>query len=199
MVEIDPPNPQNDVTLLGVTAKVMIRADLHPAIVQALARTLKEEHGGSGLFHRAGEFPTSVDSEFPMSQVAVEYYKNGPSFLQEYLPFWMTIYARRTIALLVAALAIAFPAFSLAPRLYGWFVQEQLRGLYRRLRVIENALQAGPAAFQVEILQKELADIDQATSAVPMRNSDLYFTLKYHLDQMRWRLVEVGHAAKSGA
>ena len=195
MVEIDPPNPQNDVTLLGVTAKVMIRADIHPAIVQALAQTLKEEHGGSGLFQRAGEFPTSVDSEFPMSQVAVDYYRNGPSFLQEYLPFWMTIYARRTIALLVATFAVVFPVFGFAPKLYGWVVQEQLRRLYRRLRVIENALEACLAASQVEALQKELADIDQATNAVPMRCSDLYFMLKYQVDRMHSRLVEAGHAA----
>jgi hypothetical protein len=50
----------------------------------------------------------------------------------------------------------------------------------------------------VEALQKELADIDQATSAVPLRNSDLYFTLKYHLDRMHSRLVEASHAAHAG-
>jgi NMT1-like family len=178
IVEIDPPNPQNDVTLLGVTAKLIIRGDVHPAIVQLLARTIKEEHGGPGVFQRAGEFPTSVDPEFPISQIAIDYYKNGPPFLQEYLPFWMAIYARRMIALLVATLAIVLPVFGFAPRLYGWFIQEHLRRLYRRLRVVENSLQAGPTASQVEALQNELADIEQATSAVPMRNSDLYFVVR---------------------
>jgi len=194
-IEIDPPNPANDVTLLGLTSKVVVREDLHPAIVQLLARTIKEEHGGPGLFQRAGEFPTSVDPEFPMSQIAIDYYKNGPSLLQEYLPFWMTIYARRALALLAAMLAILLPVFGFAPKLYGWFVQEHLRRLYRRLRSVENALQAEADPCRVEALQKELADIDQATSAVPMRNSDLYFTLKYHLDRMHSRLVEAGHAA----
>jgi hypothetical protein len=198
MVEIDPPNPQNNVTLLGAPTKVIIRGGVHPAIIQLLARTIKEEHGGPGLFQRAGEFPKSVDPEFPMSQIAIDYYTNGPSLLQEYLPFWMTIYARRMIALLVATLAIVFPVFGFAPRLYGWFVQDHLRGLYRRLRVIENSLQAGPTASQVEALHNELADIDQATSAVPMRHSDLYFMLKYHLDRTHSRLVEASHAAKTG-
>jgi len=59
-------------------------------------------------------------------------------------------------------------------------------------------LQAEPDPSQVEALQKELADIDQATSAVPMRNSDLYFTLKYHLDRMHLRLVEASHAVHAG-
>jgi len=197
-IEIDPPNPANDVTLLGLTSKVVVREDLHPAIVQLLARTIKEEHGGPGLFQRAGEFPTSVDPEFPLSQIAIDYYKNGPSLLQEYLPFWMTIYARRALALLAAMLAILLPVFGFAPKLYGWFVQEHLRRLYRRLRSVENALQAEADPCRVEALQKELADIDQATSAVPMRNSDLYFTLKYHIDRMHSRLVDASRAARAG-
>jgi hypothetical protein len=56
---------------------------------------MKEEHEGPGLFQRAGEFPTSFDPEYPMSQIAIDYYKNGPSLLPKYLPFWMTIYAQR--------------------------------------------------------------------------------------------------------
>jgi hypothetical protein len=110
----------------------------------------------------------------------------------------MTIYARRGIALLAAMLAIILPVFGFAPKLYGWLVQEHLRRLYRRLRFLENALQTEPDPSRVEALQKELADIDQATSAVPMRNSDLYFTLKYHLDRMHSRLVEASRAAHPG-
>jgi hypothetical protein len=189
-IEIDPPNPPYDMTLLGTTSKVLIRNGLHPAIVQLLARTIKEEHDGSGLFQRIGEFPTSVDPEYPMSQVAVDYYKNGPSLLPKYLPFWMTIYAQRTIAFLVASAAILFPVFGFAPRLYAWLVQERLRKLYRRLRIVENALQAELSAPRVEALQNELADLDRATRIVPMRNSDLFFMFRYHLDRTRARLVE---------
>jgi TRAP-type uncharacterized transport system substrate-binding protein len=195
-IEIDPPNPPNDVTLLGTTAKVLIRDDLHPAIVQLLARTMKEEHSGLGLFQRSGEFPASFDPEYPMAQVAVDYYKNGPSFLAKYLPFWMTIYAQRLIAFSVATIAIVFPAFSFAPRLYEWIVQTRLRAVYRRLRVVENALHTHLSASQIAALQSELADIDKATSTVPMRNSDLYFMLRYHLNQTRSRLAEASEAAK---
>jgi TRAP-type uncharacterized transport system substrate-binding protein len=196
IVEIDPPNPPNDVTLIGSAIKIIIRNSVHPSIVQLLAQALKEEHGGAGLFQRAGEFPRGVDAGFPMSAIAVDYYRNGPSLLQEYLPFWMTIYARRAIALLVTMLAIALPVFSFAPRLYGWFVQEYLRRLYRRLRVVENALRAGSAVSHRGSLQSELTDIEQAASAVPMRNSDLYFMLKYHLDRMRSHLREASHASE---
>jgi hypothetical protein len=157
---------------------------------------MKEEHDAAGFFQRAGEFPTSVDPEYPMSQIAIDYYRNGPSLLPKYLPFWMTIYAQRAIAFVVASLAIIFPVFGFAPRAYAWLVQVRLRRLYRRLRVVENAIQAGLTAPQVESLQNELSELDRATSVVPMRNSDLYFMFRYHLDRTRARLVETSEAAK---
>jgi TRAP transporter TAXI family solute receptor len=191
VVQLDPPSPPDDITLVGTTAKVLIRDDLHPAIVQLLAQTLKEEHSGAGLFQRTGEFPATDDPEYPVASVAIEYYRNGPSLLSKYLPLWMTTYVQRTIAFLVAALAIAFPAFGFAPRLYEWFVRQRFRQFYQRLRAIDNALRTPLTAGKAEVLQAELDDIDRATVTVPMRHSDLYFMLRYHLDRTRYRLTEV--------
>lgn len=190
IVQLDPPSPPSDITLIGTTAKVLIRDDLHPAIVQLLAQTLKEEHGGAGLFQRAGEFPKTDDPEYPVASIAIEYYRNGPSLLPKYLPLWMLPYAQRAIAFLVAALAIVFPAFGFAPRLYEWFVRQRFRQLYQRLRAVDNALQPPITSSEAEVLQTELNDIDRATSAVPVRHSDLYFMLRYHLDRTRHRLME---------
>jgi len=186
-----PVNPPSDVTLIGITGNVLVRNTLHPVIVQLMAQVLKQVHDRPGLLQKTGEFPKPLDPDFPVSQIAIEYYKNGPSLLQQYLPFWISIYARRAIAFVVAALAIALPVFSFAPRLYGWFVQERLQKLYRRLRVVEKALQAQLTKKQMEALQTEIADIDRATDAISTRNSDLYFMLRYHLDRARSRLVDV--------
>ena len=188
--EIDPPNPPEDITLVGTTAKVLIRDDLHPAIVHLLAQTMKEEHRGPGLFQRSGEFPGTEDPEFPVSRIAADYYRNGPSFLANYLPFWMTVYAQRAIAFIVAALAIVFPVFGFAPRLYEWLIRQRLRRLYRRLRVIEIELQRELTVPQIKSLEGELSEIDRAARAVPLRHSDLYFVIKYHLDQTRSRLAK---------
>jgi TRAP-type uncharacterized transport system substrate-binding protein len=190
VVDLDPLNPPDDVTLVGTTAKVLIRDDLHPAIIQLLAQTLKEEHSGAGLFQRNGEFPAIDDPEYAVPSVAVEYYRNGPSLLAKYLPLWTTAYVQRTIAFLIAALAILFPAFGFAPRLYEWFVRQRFRQFYQRLRAVENALQERLTAAKTKALQAELDDIERSTIAVRMRHSDLYFMLKYHLDRTRSRLVE---------
>jgi uncharacterized protein len=200
VIQFDPPSPPDDVTMVGTTAKVLIRDDLHPAIVQLLAQTLKEEHSGAGLFQRTGEFPATDDPEFALSSVAVEYYRNGPSLLAKYLPLWTTSYVQRTIAFLVAALAIVFPAFGFAPRLYEWFVRQRFRQLYQRLRAVENVLQERLTSAKAEALKIELDDINRATMTVPMRHSDLYFMLRYHLDRTRSRLDHtMTHMGESGA
>jgi TRAP-type uncharacterized transport system substrate-binding protein len=190
VVQLDPPNPPDDTILIGTTAKVIIRDDLHPAIIQLLAQAMKEEHSGAGLFQRSGEFPAINDPEFAVPLAAVEYYRNGPSLLARYLPLWTTTYAQRTIAFLVAALAIVFPAFGFAPRLYEWLVRQRFRQFYQRLRAVDNALQTPLNPAQAEALRSELEEIERLTKAVPMRHSDLYFMLRYHLDRTHFRLAE---------
>ena len=70
------------------------------------------------------------------------------------------------IAVVVAALAITLPVFSFAPRLYGWFVQQKLRKLYRRLRIVGKALQMKPAAPEAKALENEIREIDEAADGI---------------------------------
>jgi hypothetical protein len=70
---------------------------------------------------------------------------------------------------------------------HEWLVQQRLRRLYRRLRVVEIALQGDLTAAQIKLLESELAEIDHAATVVPLRHSDLYFTIRYRLDQTRSR------------
>src|SRR5450631_1671240 len=112
-----------------------------------------EEHSAPGLFNQTGAFPTQSDPEFPMAPAARDFYKNGPSFLHRYLPFWMVSYAKRVAAILVTAIAIVIPLFSFAPRLYAWFLRVYMAKLYRRLRLVETELQTELTAPQVESLQ----------------------------------------------
>jgi hypothetical protein len=58
------------------------------------------------------------------------------------------------------------------------------------LRGIENALQERLTPAKAEALQAELNDIERSTVTVPMRHSDLFFMLRYHLDRTRSRLIE---------
>ena len=187
--------PPNDVSLIGTTVHVLIRDDLHPAIVRLLLQTMIKEHGGPGIFHRAGEFPTSTDPDFPMAESVVDFYKNGPSLLSRYLPFWLVPHVQRLLAVLLAAGAIVYPLFHFVPKLYQWLLQDRMRKLYRRLRIVEEAAQTELNAPQVVSLQSELEDIDRTARILPQRHSDLFFILEHHITltrtQLASRLVEV--------
>ena len=147
-----------------------------------------EVHGDAGLFKSAGEFPAQRDLEYPMADTARDFYRNGPTFLNRYLPFWVVNYMQRAAALLVAATAVVVPIFGFMPRLFTWFREQSLRKLYRRLRDVEDALQQELSVHQVDALLNDLEKIDQAASVVPMRDSDLFFVFRQHLDQTRSRL-----------
>ena len=177
--------PIADTTLVATTNVLMVRKGVHPAIVDLLAIAISQAHSSPGLFHKVGEFPTETDPEYPMSQGARDFYKNGPTFLNWYLPFWMTNYAQRVIAVLVAVIAIVVPVFNYMPKLFLWFIHDRIRRLYRRLRIVDNALLAGVGASEMKVLQAELESIVRAANIVPMRSSELFFELKSHIDRTR--------------
>ena len=124
-----------------------------------------------------------------MAASAVDYYKNGPSFLQRHLPLWLTVHVERAIAVLVTALAVGIPLFNFAPKLYQWFLHDHMRKLYRRLRTVEEALQKALTVPQVTVLQGDLENIDRAARILPHRNSDLFFDFYRHIESTRTRLA----------
>jgi TRAP-type uncharacterized transport system substrate-binding protein len=71
VIDIDRNIPANDVPLIGTTAKVLVRGDLHPEIVQLLLQTMVEVHGGRQIFQRRVNSLTAptpnIPSHLPLS------------------------------------------------------------------------------------------------------------------------------------
>ncbi|HEY4858010.1 MAG TPA: hypothetical protein VIH98_15270, partial [Xanthobacteraceae bacterium] len=187
--------PASDIVLFATTNAVLVRNDLHPALISLLAQALVETHNKPGLFQRTDEFPMQADPEFSIAPAALDFYKNGPSFLNKYLPFWVVPHVLRLLAVLLAGGAIIYPLFNFAPKLYRWFLQDRMRKPYRRLRIVEDSSQTELTAPQVVTLQTELENIDRAARILPQRHSDLFFVLEHHIiltrTQLASRLVEV--------
>ena len=125
------------------------------------------------------------------AEAAVDFYKNGPSFLDKYVPHWLTNYAQRLIALVATVIVIVLPLISYAPKLYRWLVEYRLGSMYRRLRVIEASLQKSASPAEVAELEAELESVDREIHllGVPMQHSALFFSTKSHLDDVRAHLV----------
>ena len=182
--------PANEMVLIAASNVVLVRNDIHPALIDLLAQAIVETHGKPGVFEHAGEFPTLTDPEYPMSETARDFYKNGPSVLNRYLPFWLTNHVQRALAVFVTVFAIILPLFSYAPRAYKWLVEFRLDSMYRRLRAIEAILHGDAASFDVAAVEADLASVDRAIHvlSIPMQHSNLFFSITSHLNLVRIQL-----------
>jgi TRAP-type uncharacterized transport system substrate-binding protein len=182
--------PPNDVNLIGTTNAVVVREDLHPEIIDLLAKTLVEVHSGAGIFQRAGQFPTQTDPEFAMADGAREFYKDGPSYLNKYLSYWTVSLIKKIIAVILSCAVVLVPFSRIVPNLSAWVVRNRMHDLYRRLRFVETEMQIALTASQLDVLQSDLERIEQSANnlGVPIRHSDLFFELKTHINLVRQRL-----------
>src|SRR5450631_65194 len=89
--------PDQEVALIGTKAMLAAREGLHPALVNLLADAAREIHGGPGFFEEAGEFPGTTQVDLRVSTDADRHKRFGPSFLYQYLPFWVATIAERAI------------------------------------------------------------------------------------------------------
>jgi TRAP transporter TAXI family solute receptor len=189
MIDFEKNIPAADVTLVATGNSVLVRSDLNPEIINLLAQTLLEAHREPGLFQQYGDFPTLTDPEFPMAESAVDFYKNGPSFLNRYLPFWIVIHVQRLLAVLLAGGAILYPLFHFAPKLYQWFLQDRMRKLYRLLRDVDEALQRELTSSEIVSLHTDLENINRAARILPRRHSEMFFDFNQHIESTRTRLA----------
>jgi TRAP-type uncharacterized transport system substrate-binding protein len=197
-VDIERVIPANDVQLIGTKSKVLIRSDLHPEIVQLLLQTMKEVHGGSDLFHRGGEYPNGFDSEYTVAPTAIDFYKNGPSFMQRHLPLWLSIHAQRAIAVLVTGIAIGLPLLHFVPQGYNWITRRRLFYWYGQLRALEASFDS---STNHKFLIHKLAEIERIEDAVseidfPLAFSDQVYNLRSHIDIVRQKIAS--HLRSSG-
>jgi TRAP transporter TAXI family solute receptor len=193
VVNLESDVPSRDVVLVASVASLVVRDDLHPALVSQLAQAAAEVHGGTAnWFQRAGQFPTATDSAFPMSPDAVRLYKSGPPFLQRYLPFWIANLVERMIVLLVPLFTIAFPILKGGPALYRWNIRRRLLAWYARLQRLEARMHRLPASLEtLQAHEKELSEIEAGVGAiqVPKAFGEQLYNLREHIEYVRSKLA----------
>jgi len=191
VIDIDKNIPTNDVQLIGSTTKVLVRSDLHPEIVQLLLQAMVEVHGGSNIFQRVGEFPNATDVEYPVAPAAIDFYKNGPSFMQRHLPLWLSVHAQRAIAVLVTVIALGLPLFRFLPVAYNWITRRRLFYWYAQLKALEASFDTDPTGKHLAQKQAEIERIDEAVSRIrfPLTFSDQLYNLRSHIDIVRRKVT----------
>ena len=203
IVALDKDLPHEDVHLIAPTATLVAKSSTHPAIVELLVQAATEVHGTAGWFRKAGEFPNDQYTEVPLSPVAERYYKNGPPFLQRYLPFWLANLIERMGVILVPVIALLIPLSRILPPLYTWRVRSRVYRWYGQLREVESDVDAaardgGRDAAPDKVRRSKqlarLADIEGKVNhlVVPLSYADELYTLKLHIDRVRAKLLGLG-------
>jgi len=210
-VEFNPVLPSADITLLATSAALVVRRDMHPALVSLLAQAVvnnpKEGFDKAGdpiLFHRAGQFPSPDDPEFQVSKEARGVYKSGelPVFLRNLapistyagLPFTFTAfvssYAGQALLVLIPLLALIITFGRTVPAVYSWAVRRKLFYWYNQLKTLERSLDTRGAKLDVAAHQAELERIDGAVRRirVPLYFTNELYDLRLHIDLVRQRL-----------
>jgi TRAP transporter TAXI family solute receptor len=190
-VDIERVIPANDVQLIGTKSKVLIRSDLHPEIVQLLLQTMKEVHSGADLFHRSGEYPNAFDAEYTVAPTAIDFYKNGPSFMQRHLPLWLSIHVQRAIAVVVTSIAIGLPLVHFLPQGYNWMTRRRLFYWYAELRALEASFESMTNHKDLIKKQAEIEHIEYEISRIhfPLTFADQVYNLRSHIDFVRRKIA----------
>jgi TRAP transporter TAXI family solute receptor len=175
--------PTGDVHLIGPTAELVARGDLHPALSDLLIEAAREVHGRATLLQRAGEFPAPLEHEFTISSDAKRYYNSGKSFLYRTLPFWLASLADRLLVVVVPIVVVLIPGLKLVPALYSWRVRSRIYRWYGTLIAIERTILAHPSPDERGDLLKRLDDVETEVNKMkmPLAYAEQYYVLRDHI------------------
>jgi TRAP-type uncharacterized transport system substrate-binding protein len=179
--------PPTDVPLIAAKASLVVRANLHPAIQLLLLNVATQIHSGPGIFRRANEFPAAEAVGPPLSDEALRFYKSGPPFLHNYLPFWMAELIGKLVILLIPIVGVLYPMMRFLPILYDWTMRRKISRLYDELRFLEDELEALGPEHGAAKMAAQLDRLEQRANhlKMPVAYASMLYMLRHHIDLVR--------------
>jgi len=191
ILDLSKNRPATDIHLLATTTNLIVRKNLHPAMMYLLLDAAVDIHGDAGWVNKAGEFPSPKSQDFPLSDIAERFYKSGRPFLLDYLPFGMAAYIDRMILILVPAAVVLIPLLRIVPSLYFWWNRRKLNRCYEDLKYLEMEMVEDATPGRVMDYEKTLDRIEALISEihVPLALFREVYMLREHVDFIRNRLA----------
>ena len=200
ILDISKRTPPQDIHLLSATTSLIVRKDLHPALIYLLLDAAVEIHGSAGWVNKRGEFPSPKELDFPSSNYADRFYKSGRPFLLDYLPFWVAVWFDRMILILVPVAVVLIPLIRGIPWLYSWRNRRKFYRWYGELENLESEVVEKPDLERMVEYRERLGQIEAAINRirVPLTLFGEVYKLKEHVDLVRGKLTRLDHRAKEG-
>ena len=188
VVDLSRDMPATDLRLVATTTELLAREHTHPALLQLFAQAAIDLHSAAGWFNRAGAFPATQHSEYPVSREAQRTISGGRPFLQRYLSFWLANLVERMWLALGVILALLLPLSRVVPPLYEFRIRSRVFRWYAQLRALELQMQADDAdpsgiARELDALEQKVAGIH-----VPLSYADELYALRSNIDLVRGKL-----------
>jgi TRAP transporter TAXI family solute receptor len=182
--------PDTDTQLVASPATIVVRDDIHSAVIELLVRAAQEINGGTALLSDTGTFPNLERSEVRPSKDALYFLKNPPSFLRRQLPFWLASMIDRLVILVVPLLVVLIPLIRSMPPLLRWRVQRKIFYRYRLVRQIEERLHPDSPRVELQAGHDELVAMDKslATLKIPISFVEELYNLRTNVSYVRARL-----------
>jgi TRAP transporter TAXI family solute receptor len=192
--------PSEDVRLIGTKAMLVARADLHPSLVDLFIDAAREIHTGQGVFETAGEFPGIAPVDVPVSSEAIRYFREGPTFVHRFLPFWVATLIERLVVLVVPLIVVIAPLVRWLPALVRWRFEERVYRWYRELARLETDVRDHEGPFPVGEWLAKLEGIRRGVEhiRVPAEYARMAYGLRAHVDMVR-NAIEARAKAQASA
>lgn len=186
--------PSHAIDLLAPTATLVVKDSMHPALVYLMLKVISQVHSGAGMLHEKGEFPSAKDSDFPLSSQAVNFYKSGLPFIDNYLPFWAATFVNRTLIVILPLLVIFFPLTRIIPSIYTWLIKRKLFRYYGELKYIETQLGGNIQGKDNNLYLEKLNEIEEMVRKVklPITFSQHAYELRAHIELVRSKILKSG-------
>jgi TRAP transporter TAXI family solute receptor len=179
--------PPTDVALVSTEAMLAARDSLHPAIVNLLLETIRDEHDDQGYFEAPHEFPNVEPVDLPVSPDAVRHHRFGPNLLYRYLPFWAATVLERFVIIVVPLLVVMVPLLKFLPEVMRWRIRARIYRWYGELTLLERDVRSRQGELPIERWLADLERIQRAAERVttPASFASEAYTLREHIELVR--------------
>lgn len=190
--------PPTDVALVSTEAMLAARDNLHPAIVNLLLETIRDEHDDQGYLEAPHEFPNVEPVDLPVSPDAFRHHRFGPNLLYRYLPFWAATVLERFVIIVVPLLVVMVPLLKFLPVVMRWRIRARIYRWYGELTLLERDVHSRQGELPIERWLADLERIQRAAERVttPASFASEAYTLREHIDLVRRAVL--AKAATSG-
>jgi uncharacterized protein len=189
--------PAHDVHMVAPTATLVIKENMHPALVYLMMKVVSQVHSGASMFNAKDEFPSAKDTDFPLSTQALNFYKSGLPIIDKYLPFWAATFVNRTLIVILPLLALLIPLTKIIPMIYVWLVKRKLFRYYGELRYLDTLLMEISSAEELKTCLEKLNEIESKVVNIklPVPFSQYAYELRAHIELVRSKLQHSQYAA----